>query len=425
VMYCSLAMAYVRGREEGFRPPLLRTLVPFFLWTVVQVINPNSPSVFYGLLGLKLYFFYVPLIFIGYALIRTELDLRKFLIVNMSLAGVIALVGIMQSVLGLKFLNPAQLPPDLEMLGTQVRYTSAALEVVRPNSVFVSDGRFAQYMLLMFILGLGSAAYFLLQRARGGKIIFPALGLVFVAQVMSGSRGGLGYTAAAIMAIGSGLVWGLQGRRVAEASRLVRGVRRAVLIAGLGTAMMLIMFPKESGAHLAYYRETMSPDSPYYEAGGRAWDYPIANFNKAFSYPDWRMGYGTGTNSLGTQYVSRFTGTEDPSRSRDVESAYGSLVIELGILGLLLWLLWTVDALSTAGKIVSRLRTAPSFPIALSILVFSFILLFPFMFMGVSVYQNYLPNAYFWICLGVLFRLPKVEELKRAQTPQPIQVGRP
>src|SRR5439155_24085798 len=119
------------------------------------------------------------------------------------------------------------------------------------NSVFVSDGRFAQYMLMMFILGLGSAAYFLLRRARGAKIVFPALGLVFVAQVMSGSRGGIGYTALATLAIASGLVWGLQGRRVAESSRLVKGVRRAVLVAALGTVMMMALFPKESGAHWA------------------------------------------------------------------------------------------------------------------------------------------------------------------------------
>jgi hypothetical protein len=184
--------------------------------------------------------------------------------------------------------------------------------------------------------------------------------------------------------------------------------------------MMLVLFPKESGAHFAYYKETMSPDSPYYEAGNRAWDYPIANFNKALTFPDWTVGYGTGTDSLGTQYVSRFTGTEDPSRSRDVESAYGSLLLEVGILGLLLWLLWSVDAVSAAWRVVRRLRTAPTFPIALSIFVFAFILLFPFMFMGVSVYQNYLPNAYFWILMGVVFRLPSLDGMDRADSRQPV-----
>jgi hypothetical protein len=57
-----------------------------------RCFNPEIPSVWYGLLGLKLYFYYVPMMFVGYALIETEADLYRFLVINMLLA--IAISGI-------------------------------------------------------------------------------------------------------------------------------------------------------------------------------------------------------------------------------------------------------------------------------------------------------------------------------------------
>ena len=49
----------------------------------MQVFNTESPSVVYGLLGLKLYFYYVPLMFVGYALIDTNRDLERLLMFNL------------------------------------------------------------------------------------------------------------------------------------------------------------------------------------------------------------------------------------------------------------------------------------------------------------------------------------------------------
>ncbi len=50
------------------------------------MFNQNSPSIWYGLLGFKVYFYYVPLLFIGYALVRNDEELGKFLRANALLA---------------------------------------------------------------------------------------------------------------------------------------------------------------------------------------------------------------------------------------------------------------------------------------------------------------------------------------------------
>src|SRR5260370_41580263 len=88
--------------RESFWGPLL-ALVWFGFF---QVFNPASTSVFFGLLGLKLYFYYVPLLVVGYALIDSEADLRKFFHINLGFMLVIIALGIDQAVLGHKFLNP-------------------------------------------------------------------------------------------------------------------------------------------------------------------------------------------------------------------------------------------------------------------------------------------------------------------------------
>ncbi len=68
----------------------------FFWWAVIRVLNPNSPSYLYGFLGLKIDFFYAPLMFVGYALIRSDEDLHEFLVVSMLLAAAVAGLGVIQ-----------------------------------------------------------------------------------------------------------------------------------------------------------------------------------------------------------------------------------------------------------------------------------------------------------------------------------------
>jgi hypothetical protein len=389
----------------SFLPPTLRwSLGLFVLLGVVQMFNPNSPSFVYGLLGFKLYLYYVPLIFVGYALLRTESDLRRLLFISMGAAGIIALIGIAQSVIGLDFLNPKG-GEDINDLGHLTRYTPSGLAVPRPPSVFVSDGRFAQYVLLSFILGLGTVGYLLLRGKGGRKLVFPCMGLVALASVMSGGRGCFVYVVATALLIPAGMLWGAPSNS-ADTYRLFKAIRRAFVTVALAVALGATLFPKEIGAPLSFYRETVLLDSKDSETFNRTWDYPVANFLAAFSDREWVMGHGIGTASLGVQYVSRWLGEHAPQIG--VESGYGTLITESGILGLILWLLWTIVFLFSAVKVMLRLRGKATFPIALAIVWFSFLLLFTFTWGSMVIYQNFVLNAYFWLLAGVLFRLPNL-----------------
>jgi hypothetical protein len=397
-------MARLRGEHtERFRVPFKYALGMFVLLGLAQVFNSGSPSLWYGLLGVKLYFYYIPLMFLGYALLRTERDLHRFLVVNMGLAAPVALLGILQAIFGLNFLNPHS-GEDIELLGHLVRVTPSGLLVPRPPSVFVSDGRFADYLTLAFILGLGTAGYLFLRRTtRGRMIVFSALALVGVATAMSGGRGVFVFAVGSALLLSAGMLWGAPPK-LGEGYRLVKAIRRSFIFVALALSLAVTLFPQVIGARWAFYRETLSPDSPDYEVSYRAWDYPVGNLLGALSDPDRVTGHGIGTASLGTQYVSRIL--EVPAPGVGVESGYGNLIVELGILGPVLWLVWTSSLLFAAGKAVWRLKGTWAFPVAFSILWFAFYLLFPRMYGGSQGYQDFILNAYFWLLVGILFRLP-------------------
>jgi hypothetical protein len=130
---------------------------------------------------------------------------------------------------------------------------------------------------------------------------------------------------------------------------------------------------------------------------------------------NWILGNGTGTNSLGMQYVSRFLGEPPPDYA--VESGYGGLDVEFGILGLILWVVWVGVLLWQGWKVVRTLRATVYFPIAFAIWWYAVEGLVLLMYFGMQAYQDYVNNAYLWLFVGVLYRLPKLAEM-----PQPVPI---
>lgn len=416
IVYVSFMIALGHGRERTFRPPFLFFFSLFFWLGVLQMFNPNSPHILYGLLGIKVYFYYVPLLFVGYALIRNDADLRKFLVFNAVLAGVIAMLGIAQAILGNTFLNPAKLDPNLADLGNLSKVsplTNRAFSL--PDSVFVSSGRYALYIVLMMILLLGAAAYFLLSGRRYRKLIFPVIGVLAGAALLSGSRTAVVGSSVSAAALFVGFLWGAKWRQK-QSYRLTRAIRRSIVVGALGLGVLVLLFPAAAGSRIAFYAETLNPDSSAYQGQNRSWDYPMGELELAFQRPNWVVGNGIGTASLGMQYVARALGQERPNLW--VEEGYGVLIVEMGIVAPFLWILWTAALLYYSWKIVRRLKGTRLLPLAIAIFWYAFFLLYPFTYVGLSPYQNFICNAYLWLLVGILFRLPDL--LENSVEPAPV-----
>ncbi len=420
LVYIALFREIRRGKEKTFRPPFLLFLSLFFWLGVLQIFNPNSPHILYGLLGLKVYFYYVPLLFVGYALARDDESLRRFLIVNAAIAATIGSIGIIQALGAANFLNPTNLAPELQDLGDLQKITPiSGVFFSLPPSVFVSSGRFDQYLIVAFVVVLGAAAYLLLsERTEGRKIVFTAIAILAVASLLSGSRGTVVFNGVSALILTVGFLWGAPWRW-RQAHRLIRAIRRSVIVAALGLGVLLLVFPEQAGSRIAFYTETLNPNSSAYEGGTRAWDYPIRNLVAAFDHPTWVYGNGIGTGALGSQYVGRLIGERPPSIG--VEEGYGELIVEMGILAPFLWILWSAALLYYCWKVVRQLRETRLFPVALAIFFYAFLLLYPITFGSMTGYENYICNAYLWLLVGVLFRLPAIAA---GPAEAPARVGR-
>jgi hypothetical protein len=402
IIVFSFLLEQKRNPVKLFRPPFLWSLSIFMLLAMAQVFNPNSPSIVYGLLGMKMDFFYVPLVFLGYALLRQQADLDRFLLINMLLAVVIGGLGIAQAIIGPEFLNPVNLAPELNLAKLERASPITHLTMLRPCSVFVSTGRLSLYLVSSFILGLGATFYLFLRDNRYWRPLLAALSVVSVAAFMTGSRGCVMWLALSAIVLSTVTMWGTVGFSKGIAIRRI--IRRSLIILAAGLSLAAWMFPDRVKAYSAEYSETLDPRSSESALFYRLWDYPAGFLTDALSQPNWLVGNGTGTAGLGMQYVSKLTGTRAPSVV--AESGLANLILELGIIAPLFWLWWTGSAAWSCLKTAFKTKGFAAFPLAFALFWYAFYLLVLSTWGGLLAYQDFVSNAYLWLFIGILFRLP-------------------
>jgi hypothetical protein len=405
VVLISFFAASRRKEVQIFSPPFRVPLLIFIWFGFMQIFNSGSTSIWYGLMGFKMFFYYVPLLLIGYALLISETDLRRFFTVNLILAIAIISLGIAQSILGASFLNPIVPAEELRELSTLYRVSASGSVAYRPNGVFVSAGRYANFIMVAWIFVLGFSGYLLLRHKRGRILAFIAVPITAAGAFLTTSRGSFMWGIINAVATSIAFVWGAPWKE-GEARRIFRSIQRVALGIGVGLVVLFYAYPDALMSRIAIYEDTLSPSSPSNELANRGWNYPVENFLIAFEYDRWPYGYGIGTASLGTQYVTRIFKVKPPGPG--VESGFGTLVVEMGIVGLILWLVMSGAILVSAWKVVKKLKGSWCFPVGFVIFWYSFFLLLPATFGGMAAYEDFLLNAYFWLLLGVLFRIPTI-----------------
>jgi hypothetical protein len=405
-VYISCLSAFRRKEVTFFRPPFLVPLLIFIWFGFMQIFNPASTSLAYGFMGFKMFFYYAPLIFIGYALLNSEAELRRFFTVNLILAVIVVSLGIAQSIIGPSFMNPAVQAEDLKALSSLYRVSALTGEAAyRPNGVFVSAGRYANFIMVASLLVLGLSGYLFLRQKRGRVLAFIAIPVMAAGALLTASRGSFMWGVFNATATSVAFLWGAPWRQ-REVLRVIRSVQRVAAGIVLGIVVLFYFYPEQLMSRLAIYQETLDPNSPRNEVVHRGWTYPVQNFLGAFTYERWPYGYGIGTTALGGQYVARFFNAKPPVVG--VESGFGTLIVEMGIGGLVLWFVMTGAILFTAWRVVKKLKGSPWFPLAFVIFWYAFFLLIPATWGGIAAYEDFLLNAYFWLLLGVLFRLPTI-----------------
>jgi hypothetical protein len=400
-------MTAVRRKEVTiFRPPFLIPLLIFIWFGAMQIFNPASTHIMYGLMGFKIFFYYVPLFFIGYALLNSETELRRFFKINLVLILVIVSLGIAQSIIGPSFLNPAVQAEDLRLLSGLYRVSqTTGAAAYRPTSVFVSTGRYGNFIMVGWMIVLGFSGYLLLRRRQGRALAFIALPVTAAGAFLTASRGSIMWGMINAIAASVAFLWGAPWKQ-REVLRVLRTIQRLALGIALGMVVLFYTYPEALGTRLDIYKETLLPGSATSELAFRTWDYPVQNFLGAFTYERWPYGYGIGTTALGGQYVARFFNAKPPVVG--VESGYGTLIVEMGIGGLILWIVMSMAILFASWRVLKKLKGTPLYPLGFVIFWYAFVMFFPATFGGIQPYEDFLLNAYLWLLLGLLFRLPSV-----------------
>jgi hypothetical protein len=72
--FISLCVDVRGGKKKLFSPPFLLSLLLLIWLAVIQVFNTNSPHVLYGVLGMKVYFFYIPLLYVCCSTVHNDAE---------------------------------------------------------------------------------------------------------------------------------------------------------------------------------------------------------------------------------------------------------------------------------------------------------------------------------------------------------------
>jgi hypothetical protein len=380
------------------------TRIPLYLlltWAVVRSIPLLAEDWRLPMLALRLDFLYLPLAAVGYIIARRADSLRRWLERLSIFLAAATSVGIVQAVVGPGFLAPDEPTPGLGLLVT-VRGLPGSDSIYRPSGTFVSSGRFGALAVLALAIALG-AVLAARRRSKAGLALstLAAGGGVWI----SGGRAGF--------VVGAGLV------AVAALAPLWRKGRgelgRSVVVGSLAVVLLMVlaaMLPSLFSSRLSWYSATLDPRSPESEWVSR-WTAHAQDTVRGIGLGG-IFGQGTGQESLGKQYLS-----EDPDHSPaglyQVEAGFGAVAVEWGLVGLSLWLGWTVAWIWRQWRAVRAARDGPLGAAGMLLFAWIVLLLFVQFFGGLATFQNYLVNAYFWLLSGMIFALPEAAAAARLE----------
>jgi hypothetical protein len=361
-------------------------LVVSFVFGCIEVLNPNSPSILVGLMGLKTYFLYAPVAFIlPYAFKSREhlfVLIRRYLIMAIP----VAVLGFMQIMAG-----PAS------SLNTYVSHSEdeaaalvpfgAANDLVRTSGTFSYISGYTTFLSFVAFLAIG---YNMAHGWRLKNNITPLLALTLLVGAMftTGSRAPV-----YILLAAGPIILGL-----AATSRVLpsQTAMRLCMLLPVITIVALNISPEAFQAFMERADETdssytlMRLFSPYYQTIGALSDAPA-------------LGMG-----IGTTHPSALTimGAELPWWLNDLltEEEMARVTQELGLIGLLLNYFLRFLIAAFALRCVMSFKDPAYRALGIVLMVHLALgLIFPVVF-------NATAGLYYWGALGLVLAMRRLEQ---------------
>jgi hypothetical protein len=370
-----------------------------FIFSCFEVLNPNSPSILVGLMGVKVYFLYVPIAFILPYAFKSREHLFRMIWRYLVLAISVALLGVIQVAAGRdSFLNTYvshnENGPGLAYFGYE--------NIVRASGTFSYISGYTAFLTFVAFLAIGY------NWANGWRIknnIVPVVALTLVVGAMftTGSRAPV-YT---LVATGPVILW------LAAIGRVLP-TRIAVRLCLLLPIVAFVALNLSPGAVDAFTQRANE------QASDSMADRLLSPVNQTI----WALSDGPALGmGIGATHPSAFTimGTEEPWWLGDLltEDEAARVTVELGLIGLMLIYLprfliiglalrWALSFKSPAYRVLGIVLTAYLTVAIVGQIVF-----------------NATAGLYYWGAVGLLLAMRRFEQSPRTQVRPMLVPGRP
>ena len=212
-------------------------------------------------------------------------------------------------------------------------------------------------------------------------------------------RGGSGGRAPLLIGLTICVVF-FVGPRIRGRSRVPRLLGMAAL-AMAAAGLLVLVAPTQAANQVSFYAQSLNPTSEKSE-----WDWRWAAYTEGITLgiqkSSW-LGRGAGTHSVGLQYLLGGSANSVKAVGYEVESGWGAVAIELGKIGLALWVIWSIVWSRRLMASLKALRGQPDAQAALPLVAYVLLALFVLFFTGYQSFQNYIVNANIWLMSGIVF----------------------
>jgi hypothetical protein len=386
-----------RKKRFWFRGAPLVLFGLLTLIVVIQAFNPDLPNHLVGLIGIKVWLFYIPLFFLGYHLIHSRGQLFRVLGLMSLLALIPAVIGLAEVVL--YYTGHAQTVYDA--------YGGAASSATQGFTTFVlSHGCtirrvpstfsfFYQYYLFGAAMVAVSFAWWRGSRPAGrqlwaGGVVFL---VIFLAAMFSGVR--LAFIVIPLLVAAIIL---LAARSANRLSWTAVAVAAACFALAGGTAAGICGFAAHIGQTTSAEAGPVGPKSVS-EAVHKTW-----------------LGLGAGSDSTAARYA--FPDIQLKTSVGSVqESWYVKTYLELGVFGLAIVLALLGTIVYRVARVHIRLRDPRLKMVsAAALALMGWVLLYSLK----AQYFDLDPiNIYFWLFAGIVMGLPRLERHEAGDPAEP------
>jgi hypothetical protein len=356
------------------------TLLTLFAWCVIQVFTPGLGSPLLGLFGLKAYFLYIPLMWLLPSLFESVEDLHEFLRNFLLLVIPVAILAIVQ------YFSPRDSPLNI-YAGTVAGKTSVAIvgENARVTGTFPYITGYSSYLCICFtmLMPLLSLPHIKIWR----WLLLLEIALVIGTSFMSGARSLVSFE----------LLFVLGYFSISWLAKPAKALRKFVLPIVLMSAVIPYLFSQAIAGFTS--RATTGSDSNSFL------ERVFSAFGEPLDAMQWKGGfdsYGIGATHPGVAVLRSLLNIGGqivpPS-----EGEMGRLVLEIGIIGFLLWYGIRLMLIFSLFKVFLKLETPFLSSLALSVFLLHLINL------TTQLVFNNTFGIYYWFLSGFIFLLPELE----------------